>query len=243
METSPWKLVEQRAYTQAVEAYTHAILQEPLRAPYYANRAYAYLGMEQYEAAAQDWAEVIRLSPQSAHGYSGLAVCQWCLTSTAAAIATWKRGLDATSTDAAGGVHIPSLLLYAALRLSDQPLQKETWQLLRRHARRKLTIWPGPSIPYLLGKLSEDTLQAALEQAGQRPVLRERFQCQAAFWRGVRTLKEGRLEGFRAHMRVCAGSSYGYLEDEYYLARWEVANQFPLIMRAAQQSERPDEQG
>ena len=102
MSESPWKLVEQRAYTQAVQAYTHAMLQEPLRAPHYANRAYAYLGMDQYEAAAQDWVAVIRLSPDSASGYSGLAVCQWCLTSTAAAIATWKRGLDATYTDAAG---------------------------------------------------------------------------------------------------------------------------------------------
>ena len=229
MSESPWRFIERGEYQQAVEAYTHAIQQDPLQAPHYANRAFAYLGMKAYGAAAQNWAEIVRLRPDSDDGYIGLGLCHWCLTSAGAAIETWKRGLGASYTDAAGGVQVPSLLLYAALRTGDQHLIKEGWQLLRRHARRKLTRWPGPIVPYLLGRLPEDALHAALEQATQVPVLRERFRCQAAFYQGVRGLVEGKQEAFQEHMRACAESWYGYLEFEYYLAGWEVVNQFPAI--------------
>jgi lipoprotein NlpI len=92
-----------------------------------------------------------------------------------------------------------------------------------------LTIWPGPIVPYLLGKLSQETLQAILEVAAKAPVLRERFQCQATFYHGVRGLNEGKQEIFQQAMRACMESSYGYFEFEYYLASWEVENQFPVI--------------
>jgi hypothetical protein len=185
--------------------------------------------MFNYQAAAQDWSDFIRLLPESSSGYMGLGVSLWCMRSPGAAIETWKQGLGRPYTDAAGGVEVPSLLLYAALRMEDQQLEKEAWHLLRRHARRKLTAWPGPIVPYLLGRIPEVALQAAVEAEAKVPVLRERFACQARFYRGVSGLKEGKQDLFQQAMRICAESLYGYLECEYYLASWEVKHQFPVI--------------
>jgi hypothetical protein len=43
-------------------------------------------------------------------------------------------------------------LLYAARRLRDVSLEKASFVLVRKHARRKgLVNWPGAIVPYLLG--------------------------------------------------------------------------------------------
>lgn len=232
MSEDLWRYIEEGDYKRAIEGYTQIIHEEPFRVIHYTNRAIACLGIHDYKAAAQDWREVIRIRGESDSGYMGLGVCQWCLAQLDEAVNTWMQGLDAVYTDAAGGVRVRGLLLYAAIRTNHQALKKETLQLIQRHARRNHTIWPGPIVPYLLGKLSEDNFRVALEQAGQDPILSERFNCQAAFYRGVRGLLEGTNEVFQDQMRRCAKSWYGYLEAEYYLARWEVASNFPPLRLA-----------
>jgi lipoprotein NlpI len=127
-------------------------------------------------------------------------------------------------------VEIPALLLYAALRTQDLALQREARQLLRKHARRKqLVNWPGAIVPYLLGKISTEELQAAAHWPSAPAVLLERHHCQVSFYVGVRGLLDLDESAFRAAMRECAASWYGFLEQEYYLATWEVENDFPDI--------------
>jgi hypothetical protein len=49
------------------------------------------------------------------------------------------------------------------------------------------------------------------------------------FYRGVRGLCLGDTDAFQEGMRARAASAYGYLEEEFYVATWEVDDHFPEV--------------
>ncbi len=230
MADRAWELILQARYGDAVDEFTRRIHESPRRASGYANRAIAYLQLRNYQAAAADYAEVLRLTPSSAGGHIGLGLCLWCQSEPQQAVDWWRRGVGAPYADAAGEVVSRALLLYAALRLRDTHLHREAITLLRKVQRRKqLVNWPGAVVPYLLGKFTEEQFLSAAHEPSLPPRLGERFECQARFYVGVRKLQESEVVSFRENMQECAQSPRGYLEDEYHLARWEVAAGFPEL--------------
>jgi tetratricopeptide (TPR) repeat protein len=238
MSIDPWELIETQEYERAAEAYAQQIeAGDSSKAPRF-NRGLALLGMRNYHAAEGVFAEIVRSNRQtpdtsSAGEYLALGVCQWCQDQPHEAIASWRSGLDAHYTDAAGGVEAPATLLYAARRLHDPAIEREALQLLRRHmASAQLGNWPGAIAPYLLGAISEQEVLMKSRRPTAPPVLIERFRCQATFYLGVHALADSSQQDdmvFRTQMRECADSWYGYLEHEYYLATWEVEHNFPVI--------------
>jgi hypothetical protein len=117
----------------------------------------------------------------------------------------------------------PALLLYAGARLGDPQVTAEALGRLRRHAWHRLRGWPGPIVPFLLGKLDASVLDrhAVLSDA-----LAARWRCQADFWVAVRALREGNGTACRERMARCAAGPAGLLESEYHLAGWEVRRGF-----------------
>lgn len=79
MTTDPWDDVRQGHYQRALEGFARQLDASPrIRDIVLNNRATAYLGLRDYAAAAQDFAEVLRSGPSTATGHAGLGVCQWC---------------------------------------------------------------------------------------------------------------------------------------------------------------------
>lgn len=245
MESSPWRLVLQGQYQEAVDELTHQLdtLSGLMRAIACTHRARAYLGLRDYNAAAHDFEQVILLDPASASGYLGLGVCLWCQLRPFPAVSVWMKASEAAYTDAAGGVVPPALLLYAALRMHDHNVRREAIKFLRKRSRRKqLVNWPGAIVPFLLGKIPSDEFMDVVTHSTAQPILAVRHRCQADFYRGVRGLEDGDRGEFENGMWSCAASTYGFLESEFYLAVWEVEQHFPNILRenSVEESLRPE---
>ena len=79
-----------------------------------------------------------------------IGVALWWLRRTDEAIAAWRGGLDAKYTDAAGGVELPSLLLFASIRTADPALEKDAQgsaqEALAHKAGEKCLAWAGRRI-------------------------------------------------------------------------------------------------
>lgn len=224
----PWRFVEMGWYEQAIKLYTRRYIEDG-KVPHLTNRGIVYLLQEDYDAALADFQHVLDMEEPRFVGttdYFLLGICYWCLNQPAGAVAAWQQSLTAPYTDAAGGVEAPALLLYAALRLDDRALRKEAVGLLRKRARRKLTTWPGPIVPFLLGQMAPEEF-AREASVLSNDILRARHLCQADFYVALKALSAGDRDAYEAGMIRCAKSPYKFLEHEYYLARWEVRHDFP----------------
>lgn len=229
-EDSPWELRVAGQYERAVALYTKQYEVDGVPSHLY-NRGSIYVETGEYARALEDFELLLSVKDPSLRTdgeamYKG--ICYWYLNQPAQSVESWRRGLDAPYTDAAGGVRMPGMLLYAALRLEDSALQKEMIALLRKHARRKLGGWPGPIVPFLLGKIDQAELLDQTQHA-RHATLVGRWQCQAHFYIAVRARHNDDDDLFKLHMTRCAESPYGRLEHESYLARWEVQRHFPSL--------------
>jgi lipoprotein NlpI len=245
----PWQLIKNKQYEAAVSEYSRLIELHPTRNPNRYNRGTAYLLMKNFNAALEDFNWIIQDSdPRYATTgeFTFAGICCWYLGRPVDALAHWRKGVDAPYRDAAGGVETPALLLYAAERLRDDLLRKESIAMLkelwRKHSaaqkRKKphlshddlvhpgLVAWPGAIVPFLLNHLDESSFIQKSEESSS-DTLRTRHRCAADFYRGVRALRLGDRLGFQSRMKDCVESHYGELEHEFYLARWEVERGFP----------------
>lgn len=247
---SPWTLMEAERYAEAAEEYARLFAEGggsfELR-----GCALALLLAGRPAEALSHYRKVIETTEpkqRSASDFVEAGICHWYLTQPAEAVISWREGLTAPYRDAAGGVVLPALLLYAATRLVDPVLESEAERLLRGHLQKHrarirrgqaktseqahedfvhpgLYAWPGALVPFLLGEIGAEALDRAA--AGARSdIMRSRHQCQADFVAAVRARREENQAAFRDRMKRCAASPYGVLEHEFLLARWEVANGF-----------------
>jgi hypothetical protein len=130
----------------------------------------------------------------------------------------------------AARVEMLGMLLYADVRLGNVALIRETMSLLRKRVHSKRIVnWPGVMAPYALGRISDEAFELAAHDSGN--ALLERRLCQRHFYRAVIAYERGDTTTFERFMRTSARSGYGFLEDEYYLANWEVAEGFPDVAR------------
>lgn len=228
LHNQAWHFLRVGRQQEAIDLYT-ACFEKSGKYIYLYNRGLAHFEAGHYEAALEDFRLVTanenpNFIADTYFIYQG--ICYWYLNQPSKVLPIWEKGLTAPYTDAAGGVVLPSLLLYGAERLHNPDYRKHALQLLRKHARRKLRGWPGPIVPFLLGKITITELYQNA-QATPSDILRSRWQCQADFYAALRAWREGDGDTFKTSMKRCAENPYGYHEVEYYLARWEVANNFP----------------
>lgn len=227
-QSDAFALIEQGHYEEAIRQYM-LIREDTTPAITLYNCIIAYLCLRDYEAAAWLSTRLIEMDPESNAGHSRLAICQWCLHLPEEAIATWRQGLDALYADAAR-VEMPGMLLYAGVRLHDAALIREARRLLRKRMRiKQIANWPGAMAPYVLGKISADEFEQ-MARVGSDALL-ERHLCQYHFYRAVIAYEQGDIPAFERFMRAGARRSHGILEDQYYLANWEVAEGFPELTR------------
>lgn len=248
-QRDPWYLIELGQYEQAVAAYTQQYLDDA-RPSHLRNRGLAHILMGQFEAALADFEQAVLDDPEHAGDgdYMLQGICHWYLSRPAKAVECWRASLQAPYTDWAGGVERVALLVYAGERLHDAALAKKGMGLLRglwrKHQRRMrarakrghptphdlvrpgLSSWPGAVVPFLLGLMDVAALQREANDIDS-VIVQVRQQCQADFYIAVRALIESDWATFQEAMMRCAQSSYGLLEQEYYLARWEVSRGFP----------------
>jgi hypothetical protein len=244
-------LFRAKRYAEAAEAYARSYAEGggmfALR-----SQAKAWLLAGRPAEALPLYREVIETTEPKRRGdgdFIDAGICHWYLRQPEQAVAAWRESLSAPYTDAAGGAAAPGILLYAAARLGDSKLEAVAVRLLRGHLKKHqrrvqrgpaktagqahedfvhpgLYAWPGALVPFLLGEIGIEELdKAAADSASD--VLRARWKCQADFFAGVRALRENDGALFRSRMTASASSPYGELENEFCLARWEVANDFP----------------
>ena len=246
-----WQLVKSKKYDAAVREYSRLHQVNPSSKPPLFNRGITHLLMGQPASALEDFQKIIkgteaRLRSSAEYIHAGISC--WYLDRPDDAVQFWQDGIPAPYTDAAGGVELPAILLYASERLQNESLRhgaikqlKGHWRkyLRRRHRRRDrprpshddlvhpgLVAWPGAIVPFLLGEIDESALLEAVRRQSSE-ILCTRWQCAADFYIGFRGLCRGDWSSFQDGMRRSAASGYGELEHEYYLARWEVQRGFP----------------
>lgn len=135
------------------------------------------------------------------------------------AVEAWKSALQATYTDAAGGVEAPAFLLFAATMMSDLNLQKEAITLLQKKWKTKrVECWPGPVAGYLLDEIDENTFLRYGKV--KNPILNKRNLTKIHFWMGLSYFRQGNLQKYRKYLQKAVQGHI--IEPEYYLAKCEI---------------------
>jgi len=136
--------------------------------------------------------------------------------------------------DAAGGMSQGLLLYYMAITSSLPTEVSFALDYLRKRVKRGFgQIWPTPVARYYLGEISFDdvveavnrqpTLTGPLAAEKHELGIRRRL-CVALFHRGVRFRAKGDEEHCLAHMKKCLALENPLIEQEWYLARYEIEN-------------------
>jgi hypothetical protein len=164
-DSDPYQLIVDGKYQDAIEVYSR-LFERTKEAPHSRNRATAQLCLDDASGALASIKAAQALQEprfRGDHDNAWEGVCHWYLDRPAAAVAAWQAGLDAPYTDAAGGVELPALLVYAAVRLGDEALARQAEGVLDERVREQPRAWPGPLAPFLLGAMSESALDAHAE--------------------------------------------------------------------------------
>lgn len=238
----PWDLVLRHRYAEAVAAYD-ARLRQREDSLDLANRSTALLCLGKLEEALAGFRQANELRHNELRGESSpylkhVAVIQWLLGDRAGAVQTLRDAVEGLASgtilfaDFAGGVSPGVLLWYAGVSTNDVAVQGFALKYLKSLSKKsRIKYWPGPLALYVLGRMPfEQVVEAAtgvrelsdaLEKANG-DLLARRQLCQALFHDAVKTRAAGDKEGCLRGMRACAELENPIIEQEWYLARWEV---------------------
>jgi tetratricopeptide (TPR) repeat protein len=223
-----WNAWQKGDWSRVHDGISAEITRNPLYPPHYCNRGLCRLQMRRLDEALFDFQTAQRLRQDNSGYAKEIGVALWWLRRTDEAIAAWRGGLDAKYTDAAGGVELPSLLLFASIRTADPALEKDARGRLRKRWRTKQarSAWPGPVAGFLLGNIGEEEFLSVRPWANA--VMDARRACQAHFWAGVQRLRASDQNGFLAGLLEAVSdddpehSIAIRLESEYWLAQAEI---------------------
>lgn len=147
------------------------------------------------------------------------AFCYWSLGYPEEAVAVLRQAMITPYQAPLAGSEPRGLLLYAGERLHAAGIRREAVALLRKHARR---AHPTLLVKYLLEMVDEKEFMDNMVS-----MRRDRGQCMADFFIGLRGLREGNRDVFKERMIRCAENAAASGQAEYHLAKWEVGNGFP----------------
>jgi tetratricopeptide (TPR) repeat protein len=182
---------------------------------------YAQLSMGNALLAKEAFDEALSLAPDVGGVYALAGLTRWLLGERAEAIATWERGLNCDFQDVAGGMTLPLLLFFAALRVPDLYSIEHAKELVQKGTGHPWAhAWPGPIGLFVVGAIDQEQLtSAAVFEVDS--VTRERL-TQAEFYFALKALMEGREKWFREHLKRCAEAKGCEVLEEVHLARHEL---------------------
>lgn len=212
-------------YTKDIENNTSSVA--------FTSRGHAYLHLNELDKALADFImavklrEQVKISPTDGH-LQKIGVVLWLKGNELEATEVWHCLVQdhlagkIVYTDMAGGVGSGALLWFAACFEQFRYYQKEAEELLKKKSKLKRNKhWPGPVAQYLLGNISEEDLKLTACESNN---LKERRLCQAYFYIGAKALLNGDKKSFlKAMADSVAIGPPNYIENEYYLARYESA--------------------
>ena len=214
-ECSSWDLIEQNEFElackKAEEEYIDTKSEFHLR-----NKNIALLNLKKYNEVLETAKEIIEITNgKSDSDYIVAGISSWLVGDKREAIQIWKDGLNAPYTDAAGGVEVPLLLYFASVILSNESLEKEATNLLKKkYKSRKSTNFPGAIAGYVLGRINEEEM---LDICSEMLALKNRAMCKAYFYIAAKNLKCGNKIQYFENLQKCVKHK-NYLEEEYFLA-------------------------
>jgi len=188
------------------------------------NKVFALLQLKRFDEAASVAQRIIDMTEGSTDAdFIFLGVARWLNHDSSGAINAWQAGTHSKYADAAGGVEIPMLLLFAASKVDDAALRKQALETLQKSVSAESIVnWPGPIAKYLVGLSSERELMHAIDS---QSTLHEKQKCQAEFYLGVKCFNNRDQTGFRNNMKLCADHDIvSVVKPEFHLARGECKN-------------------
>ena len=201
-------------YRIASETYSQSLQRYDLRA-----RAVCSFLLRNYDAALSDFLGLKqdeRATNMPSDGtYLHIGLCYYATGDMKNAIENFaypvanRRLINYTSD-----ITVPaSILFYVGLRTQRQDLQKA--------AAKELKTLKQVVPQFILGANSEDDLEK-LHKEQTHPILQNRKQCKAEFYKAVKALYIGDLENWNEHLKRCVILKGNYLEFEYFMARVEL---------------------
>jgi hypothetical protein len=241
---SALKLLEAHKYTEAIEECQRRLSVKADDIGAIATLASALRAIERYEEAIPLFERVglQERADRIASGRPGrqmdISCLYWVLGNRQEAIDTMRDlvvGILKGSIkfgDAAGGVEQGLLLYYMAVTDNQPEVVSFALDYMKNRAKRPfIQSWPGPVARYYLGTITfthlveaasgQPGLFEAMEVAKVRVLSRRRLSV-ALFHDGVRSRAQGDEEHCLARMRECYGLENPLIEQEWYLARYEV---------------------
>jgi hypothetical protein len=219
---SVWELIKSGEYDRACRAADEEFRSTssvfPLR-----NKVFALLLLNRFADAAELCREIIRSQQGDTDSdFIFLGTSLWLLGDRNQAISAWQSSSETRFTDAAGGVEVALLLLYAAIRVGDSSLRHDAEnQLVERCTQPEIGNWPGPIANFVLGRLAEAELLSAIN--ANHPILKAKQLCQAEFYLGLQRLAAGDSAGFLERMgQAKSQGAVSPVKQEFYLADGEL---------------------
>jgi tetratricopeptide (TPR) repeat protein len=215
-----WTLLEEGRFRDALPVLERAY--EAHRAPGSLNNvALAMLCMQDYDAAYETFMNVLENSPyKSDYEWTYVGVCQWCRSKPMAAIDTWKKGIGVKYTDAAGGLTIPLVLIFAGTVLAEESLRDLATREITARLEGFRNNWPAPLGEYMLGTISYSDVAERISTYSA--VLQEKRRPLLEFYRAVQLLRDGESSSYVDTLRRVTSTIHHRIFPEWFLARHEL---------------------
>lgn len=219
---SGWDVLESGDYKAAVKLFLAEHRQRPSKGTL-SNLGTAYLCMGDAKRALAYFEKSAKLPPTDSGSHASAGVACWLLRDHVAARKHWVDGLESEMQDLAGGMGLPLLLFFSAVRdphLFDLNEAKRLVQMAGKHPWA--SEWPGPLGRFVLRQIDEAEVrrQAWFDQ----PEVYKRQLNEVEFYVAVLAAMDGDEEVYLNGMRKCASFSGCMLNDVWHLARFEISH-------------------
>ncbi|HYE11067.1 MAG TPA: hypothetical protein VEF53_12885 [Patescibacteria group bacterium] len=188
-------MIEKGEYHEAIKAaddeYAKTSSNLSLR-----NKIFALLITKRFDDAIATCDYLIsKESGESESDFKFKGTALWNQNKRQEAIDTWKSGVNSKFTDAAGGIEVPLLLYFAAVKTNNVLLKTEAVKSLKKVVKSsKSKNWPGPLGALILENVDENAL---LSYVSTQPSLRAKQLCQANFYIAIKNLENGNIDRAR----------------------------------------------